>query len=257
MKSRAATKTSQRPWHPTDCRARLIAQIAGLSLTLSLVDCQRTQLSDGLTDRQDCSACHGSASNAAPPKAVSGAVSTTEIAVGAHQAHLVEARIAGPVACSECHVVPADNLTHPDLLGRPASVSFGSLATSSNTAPTWDRASARCSNTYCHGATLYGAETRLAPIWTKVDGSQRGCSACHGNPPGGTHTTSTACEACHGAVAGPSGTIKNPARHVNGVVDFNDDTTAWIPRAAPALRLTRYVSHPHHPREIRTGLLPW
>jgi predicted CxxxxCH...CXXCH cytochrome family protein len=209
-------------------RTRVVPWFLAFTVAFATLGCERSRLGDGLTETQDCSSCHGSTGNSAPPVAVNGSSSTTEIGVGAHQIHLMGSSISGPVACSECHRVPTDMLTHPDLLARPAPVVFGSRASLNGAAPVWDRASVSCNNTYCHGATLSGATMRPAPIWTKVDGSQRNCMSCHGYPPAGTHPSSAACDAtgCHGDVAGPSGTIKNPARHVDGLVDISR-TTAW------------------------------
>lgn len=56
----------------------------------------------------DCSVCHGSQANAAPPVDVSGNSATTETGVGAHQSHLGPSSWRAEISCSECHVVPAD-----------------------------------------------------------------------------------------------------------------------------------------------------
>ncbi len=146
--------------------------------------------------------------------------STTDIGVGAHQAHLVAGQVAAPVACNECHQVPTDLLTHPDPLGRPAAVIFGTKASLHGAAPVWDRASASCANTYCHGAMLSGAADRPNPIWTKVDDSQLSCSSCHGYPPAGNHPNSGDCYACHGDVVNPDETIKDLTLHIDGTVEF-------------------------------------
>jgi predicted CxxxxCH...CXXCH cytochrome family protein len=201
--------------------------------------CERSSLTDGMPDTLDCSSCHGNAGNPAPPKAVNGSSSTTDIGVGAHAAHLAGNNIAGPIACVECHPMPTNLLTHPALDPRPANVVFGSLSTHDGALPTWERTSVTCRNTYCHGSTLSGAETRLSPIWTKVDGSQRSCFSCHGFPPAGDHPASILCETCHGDVAGPGGTIKTPARHVDGVLDFGTATS----RVQRGKGFVRYALH--------------
>jgi predicted CxxxxCH...CXXCH cytochrome family protein len=189
-------------------------------LSFASASCERSALSDGLPATQDCSTCHGSNVNAAPPKAVNGSSSTTDIGVGAHQAHLIAGKVAGPVACNECHRVPTDLLTHPDPLGRPAAVIFGSKARLHRAAPVWDRASASCAHTYCHGAMLSGAADRPSPIWTQVNGKQLGCNFCHGYPPAGNHPNSEDCNACHGDVVNSDGTIKNLNLHIDGEVQF-------------------------------------
>jgi predicted CxxxxCH...CXXCH cytochrome family protein len=183
--------------------------------------CQRRPLTDGLPANLDCSGCHGGPSNAAPPRAVGGATSTTHVGVGAHQAHLNAKQVSHPVACAECHVVPTvmDGDEHPDPLGRPAAMSFGPLAQTSSASPTWERTTRTCANTYCHGATLRGGSTRPGPRWTKVDGSALKCDACHGNPPGGDHPSDQNCEVCHGAVVGPGGVILSKELHINGKVE--------------------------------------
>ena len=84
-----------------------------------------------------------------------------------------------------------------------------------------------------------GQKTRLSPIWTKVDGSQRSCFSCHGFPPAGDHPASILCETCHGDVAGPGGTIKTPARHIDGVLDFGTATS----RVQGGKGFIRYALH--------------
>jgi predicted CxxxxCH...CXXCH cytochrome family protein len=188
-------------------------------VALAATGCNRNLLGDGLPDTLDCSACHGSRQNAAPPRAIDGSVETSHLGVGAHQAHLRDGGISTPVPCAECHEVPADMLDHPNPGGGPAAVVFGPLSTSQAAAPVWNRVTARCENTYCHGATLSGADKRPAPRWTRVDGSQSRCTACHGNPPSGSHPPGDACEACHGAVVGAGQKIVSPARHIDGKLD--------------------------------------
>ena len=202
-----------------------LAALSALAAPFALTSCERAPLSDGLPERMDCSACHGSADNAAPPRGLQGATSTTEIGVGAHQAHMVGSGIAAPVACTECHVVPMDLLTHPDPMGGETEVVFGPKAQLKGAAPVWDRMTTSCAGSYCHGATLPEAETRLPPLWTQVDGSYAACTACHGNPPGGSHPAESACENCHGAVMAPGGVIKAPELHVDGNVNLGDTAT--------------------------------
>jgi predicted CxxxxCH...CXXCH cytochrome family protein len=187
---------------------------------LVLSGCQRTTFADGLPNRLDCSGCHGGSENAAPPRAVRGDTSTTNLAVGAHQAHLRKGDLGKPVLCEACHVVPTvmDGTTHPDPQGRPAPVVFAGLARADQAIPTWDRARGECSNTYCHGGTLRGAGSRQAPVWTRVDGSQNKCVSCHGNPPADGHPDDSKCETCHGDVVNQDGVIINPALHVDGLI---------------------------------------
>jgi predicted CxxxxCH...CXXCH cytochrome family protein len=211
--------------------------------------CERRLLPDGFPETLDCSSCHGSKKSMAPPKAVNGSTSTSEVGVGAHQAHVLDNRVARAIACAECHPMPSDMQRHPDPKGGRAHVVFGALAGQGGGKPTWELNQARCANTYCHGATLRGAETRSAPVWTRVNGSQATCTSCHGNPPGGTHPTGP-CETCHGAVVGPGGLIVNPALHVNGKIEVSsscavchgaggsDPVDGKDPRAAPPKAVT-------------------
>ena len=208
---------------------------AGMLLLCGL-GCQRHPLGDGLPAKMDCSSCHGGPDNAAPPRAVNGATSTADIRIGAHQSHMKAGQVSHPVACEECHVVPTLTNTpdHPDPLSRPAAVSFGTLAKTSQASPAWDRTKATCANSYCHGATLWGGDTRPAPHWTKVDGSQLKCDACHSNPPGDSshavHTDYT-CDTCHGSVVAANATILNPDLHVNGHIDVAMSIGTWDPAA--------------------------
>lgn len=198
---------------------RGLAVVAVWSL-LAGAGCQRSPLVDGLPANIDCTGCHGEKGDPTPPPAVDGTTSTQSIGVGAHQAHMRGSGLAGPVACVECHILPAaaDGTLHPDPWGRPAAVDFGVLATQAPAQPAWKRETRTCAGTYCHGATLRGGDERPAPVWTRVDGSQVKCDSCHGNPPVATHPQSSECEACHGQVVGKGGTFKEPRLHVDGII---------------------------------------
>ncbi len=206
--------------HESKKTRRRLPLLATLLLTLTPAGCERSALSDGLPATQDCSTCHGSSVNAAPPKAVNGSVSTAYIGVGAHQAHLLANSITLPVACDECHHLPTDLLSHPDPLGRPAAVDFGIRASLHGATPVWDRTTASCSNVYCHGAQLSGAADRPVPIWTQVAGKQPSCTFCHGDPPAGNHPNLSDCYTCHGDVVSPNETITNLSLHIDGNVQF-------------------------------------
>ena len=81
---------------------------------LSLAACSRSPLSDGLPANIDCTGCHGQNNDPTPPPAVDGTSSTEHIGVGAHLAHMRGSELAGPVACTECHILPpAANGTPP------------------------------------------------------------------------------------------------------------------------------------------------
>ncbi len=179
-----------------------------------------------------CTACHGDSSRAAaiapaPPRDTKGNTSTTALGVGAHQAHLVAGPLGGPIACGECHVVPGDT-TH-SAATTPPPVTFGSLARTDGAAPSWNRTSATCASTYCHGGTLSGG-TDTTPQWTKVDGTQAACGTCHGRPPStGRHGDhgGRSCGDCHGGSYTQS--AADPSRHVNGTVEIGNRITSWNP----------------------------
>jgi predicted CxxxxCH...CXXCH cytochrome family protein len=195
----------------------------GLVLTLlplALAACTRSPLADGLPDRVDCTGCHGQNDDPTPPPAVDGTFDPRHIGVGAHLPHMRGSELAGPVACTECHVLPpaANGTDHPDPLGLPALVVFGPLAGQEPASPVWNREARTCTGTYCHGVTLRGGNERPAPVWTRVDGSQKKCDSCHGNPPGDTHPQMEECELCHGEVVDPEEVIKTPGLHVDGII---------------------------------------
>ncbi len=157
-----------------------------------------------------CTTCHGQ-----PP------------ATGAHAAHNGASQTARVLQCVECHTTPSlltdaghIYLSDGRLDASPAEVTFGALAALTPTgntraaAPSWDRT--RCSNVYCHGATLGdGRAASTAPAW--VAGTL-GCTSCHGAPPA-SHTTTLPCAACHSQVVAGSTTIRSSTLHINGIVE--------------------------------------
>jgi len=171
-----------------------------------------------------CSTCHGSESNDAPPKSVSGSNDTSTVEVGAHQPHLADSNLRRALKCEDCHVVPEtiNDATHMDT--PPAEVTFGSLAKTDGADPSWDRNAATCSNTYCHGATLDGGTT-TTPKWTDLSGSQAVCGTCHGLPPGGTHDPSDKCVDCHPATV-DSNLILDIDKHMDGTVQYTTATAS-------------------------------
>ncbi|HEX8910661.1 MAG TPA: CxxxxCH/CxxCH domain-containing protein [Anaeromyxobacteraceae bacterium] len=177
-----------------------------------------------------CTRCHGdpASGNAAPPRSVAGLVDTALLGVGAHQAHLAAGPLRGPVACAECHVVPA-TVDAPGHMGKAyAAVTFGALATAGGAAASWDRVGATCT-TYCHGVTLSGG-TNVAPRWTQVDGTQAACGTCHGTPPGtGQHQRSEhlkPCGVCHTGYSTTSTTSVNAAVHLDGAREVGGASTS-------------------------------
>jgi predicted CxxxxCH...CXXCH cytochrome family protein len=200
----------------------------------------------------NCVACHGDTSRILPPGASSvvkaappvdrkGRSDTLLPSVGAHQAHLLPgaAAIASPIACGECHVVPAD-LSHVGPAAySPAKLAWGPLASSASAVPAYNPLSVTCTN-YCHGQTLAAGGTNTAPVWTRVDGTQAACGTCHASPPSDLpHTLHAAptqlhfpCSACHpqGYAIDAVGPAAVPL-HVNGVRNLNAALPGWNPAA--------------------------
>lgn len=211
-------------------RSALVA--IGLISVAALSACGSSRkLSD---ERPLCERCHGGASgNQAPPRAVDGATATTDPGVGAHQAHVVAGRLRGPIPCGECHVVPANMEQHEAgiaaiVAGTAQRVVFGALAAQGATGAAFDATGTqRCSNTYCHGATLNHGGSNHAPKWTVVDAghTEAACGTCHfeaGEPfPPGHPTGDTNCNACHPESVLPGNTAINLAggKHMNGAID--------------------------------------
>jgi predicted CxxxxCH...CXXCH cytochrome family protein len=155
------------------------------------------------------------------------ATATGARGVGAHAGHLTGTTWrSAPIACRECHAVPAANDTS-HITGTPV-VAFGALARTAWSGqpainPVWNGAGGAadltCSSTYCHGAFPGG--NSAAPTWATP--SAVGCGSCHGIPPqfqtdGVTpHPANSACGACHGG-SYTSSTV-DKALHMNGKLD--------------------------------------
>jgi predicted CxxxxCH...CXXCH cytochrome family protein len=211
-------------------------------------------------DRPLCQRCHGGASgNEAPPRAIDGATATTAAGVGAHQAHLTAGRLRGPIACADCHVVPADMSAHEARIaaiaaGTATRLTWGTLATTDGSTPVFalDATSTpRCSSTYCHGGSMGHGGSIKAPAWTVVDGTQAACGTCHGNPPPGHLASSTQCSSCHAGTVNADGSIKFAADgtslHMNGTHELPAGGGCTGCHAAPpatGAHLAHVVSEP-------------
>ncbi|HEX9049217.1 MAG TPA: CxxxxCH/CxxCH domain-containing protein [Anaeromyxobacter sp.] len=179
----------------------------------------------------NCTMCHGDVADGtgAPPKTTWGN-GADAVRVGAHRSHVNAANnVALPIACTTCHPAHRDALEPGHIAGTTAVLKFDALATPPvGPAPVWDRTTATCATTYCHGATLNGG-TLTKPTWTTVDGSQEACGTCHGYPPyTGRHLQHVVsyglrCWVCHQRVAPAQFT---PALHVNGRPDLDPSPTA-------------------------------
>lgn len=159
-----------------------------------------------------CGACHGSGASPWP-------------STFAHPAHQ-NPTITTPVACSDCHIVPATVLS-PGHLDGVVHVDFSGRATERGAMPVWNGTS--CTNTACHGANLPAAPA-VTPVWTDPSGAAAACGACHGIPPTAEHTTATDCSQsyCHGTEvtitsAGlPLISTVGLTLHINGIINSGD-----------------------------------
>jgi predicted CxxxxCH...CXXCH cytochrome family protein len=159
--------------------------------------------------------CHGGELSNAPPTSLSGATETTAVGIGAHQAHLDPASTwHRPIACADCHRVPEEVSSpgHVDDGDRTAELTFGMIA---GPGAAWNGTTC---TTACHGSAAYGG-TAPTPQWTRVDGTQATCGSCHGTPPPAPHPTDTNCAACHPTMEEGALAFRDPASHINGVVD--------------------------------------
>jgi predicted CxxxxCH...CXXCH cytochrome family protein len=213
------------------CHGAVIASFTpGDPPTVTWADAQRHI--DGTVDvvgGGTCTSCHGNASagNAAPPVGTHGETQTSQAAVGAHQQHLGTSSWHRDGQCVDCHVVP----TATAHANGQVDFAWGAPANADGASPAFVAAGTTCTNVYCHGSTLLGANSggtvSRTPVWTTVDGTFDACgTTCHTNPPGGTHPQNTQCQVCHGHVIAaytpgspPSVTWANAQLHVDGTVN--------------------------------------
>lgn len=232
------------------------APLVGWSVACVLAACTEYRLGYGVSDIADsryCLYCHGGAGEMTAFRDTTGREGVNHRGVGAHQAHVGDPLLSEPIGCETCHVVPirADDPGHMDS-ALPAEVVFSGLARASGAEPVvWtldsdgatdiESASVRCSNVYCHGATLAGGRA-TSPLWNgppKVLADFSSCDACHGlPPPNGRHSSAfeqhgfmgTNCSYCHqGVVEATTPRIAEPKRHVNGRLDVTLSSGTWEP----------------------------
>jgi predicted CxxxxCH...CXXCH cytochrome family protein len=212
----------------------LKCHVASGTATVTTVRCSDCH---GAGWETNCTMCHGGTDNAtgappvvtwayrAPAQAAEAALRT-----GAHTSHLeATLGLSSPIACGECHVVPANAFSAGHIDGPTATLTWGALATHGGVSPSWTRGSASCSASYCHGNFTNG-KTGNAPVWTGT--SQAACGTCHNVPPTsgttingvGAHTwhvvaaagPNLGCGTCH---TGYTAASVVAATHVNGTVD--------------------------------------
>ena len=214
--------------------SRGLAAAALAASVLSMSACGEARHAS--TSPGGCTACHGGAGNltGAPPWDVSGRTDTAEITVGAHDSHVQAGLLAAAIPCSECH--PDPRLASTVHGNHTVNVVFGPLA-AQGASPGWDAATATCSATYCHGATLGGGINK-APVWTAVGQGQAACGTCHGIPPPAPHLAvpndPAACFACHPDTVDSSGAIVTGGRHLDGQVEVSAAHPAsWLDPVSP------------------------
>ncbi len=189
---------------------------------------------------ENCGTCHGNSDHANPPRALNGDTSSTYIGVGMHFYHLQQTKYSAPVNCNECHTCISE-FTDPNHLGTNpdgvAEINFGPLANDTLGGgivpnPTWDKNTATCSNSYCHG-TFKEGNVNAAGVWTNPHSVV--CGSCHGDPNTGNPTPRTnnvftpphysfmtinSCYICHGSVINGQGVMVDKNKHVNGEINY-------------------------------------
>jgi predicted CxxxxCH...CXXCH cytochrome family protein len=220
------------------CHGAALDGVGG-SATTSCASCH------GAAWTTNCTMCHGGTADAtgAPPRTTwgNGADATR---VGAHARHLAGSASAPAVACGTCHVVPADALSPGHIDGPTAQVTLTGLAAAGGAEPRFDRPSATCATTYCHGGyqgtytySVYDwgagvltstsvtyAGSGASPSWT---GGAMTCGSCHGAPPAGywhdpRHGgggAASACSLCHPGVNAAGTGFADSSRHLDGRLD--------------------------------------
>ena len=234
-------------WDMRPCRSCHGQNYAGGAVGVSCLTCHTKP-----GGPENCTTCHGGI-NPAPPSDVYGDTATVARGVGAHQVHLVGPRefSSASIACSDCHKVPATvyEAGHVDS-PLPAEVAITSALAKTPSggvtpSPTYDQATGKCSNTYCHGNfrlpkrgtsnDFVYADTILvgnsaAPVWNAGQ-PEAACGTCHGSttsqgpsivPKGHNYSAITGCGAspCHSGVVDATGKIMDRTKHINGKVNL-------------------------------------
>ena len=195
---------------------RLIRPSRALLLALPLLAAACSVARNADTANQGaCTTCHGGTldQTGAPPRDLHGGTDPALVGVGAHARHL-----AAGVACSSCHVVPTRFGTPGHGDGR-VQVTFAGQAVMGGASPSWDRATATCSNVYCHGATFTGASVGAspAPVWNGGALAGGACGGCHAAKPRGHGAFApTDCAQCHPGTVDASGALVRGGQHLDG-----------------------------------------
>jgi predicted CxxxxCH...CXXCH cytochrome family protein len=226
--------------------AALTSHINGTT-TLIVVGCtrchgDRTDLTSTPTTNLVASAPgEGNVLASADITGATNAITPRSPGLGAHVAHLSSTTYRSvPLACTECHAVPALNDTSHatgvaptggaratlvwGALARGAGSSLGGAVTPSyagSTSAAGGTTAGNCTSTYCHGQFTNGNSPVVS--WTATAGLT--CNSCHGvgngvaaTVPRGTHQqVNSACGDCH---PGYTTTTVNKATHIDGSLNL-------------------------------------
>lgn len=236
-------------------------------LTLGLQECLKCHgddLTGGISEvscfechgggQDNCVACHGGLrdNTGAPPHGLRGEIDFSTRAVGAHEAHTVDATIFTGMECVACHIVPdvSWDSAHFDysLFGAPEAIDSIAEVTwnTVDTTVMWNRRANSCFNSYCHG-NFTGGFISNTPYWIGTD--QAACGSCHdvGSNPGfidrlhSSHAGSEiGCEQCHATVVDANVEVIGPQFHVDGLnsIEFPVDSGGvFIDRTCSELSL--------------------
>lgn len=246
-------------WDMRPCRTCHGISYDGGKVGVSCKDCHT-----GTGGPEGCATCHGSV-NPAPPRDLGRNTARSARGVGAHQIHVAGSTISGAMFCDECHTTPGDIYTasHMDatagaevlfngpvahtVTNEPATIDYDPQLPSYTPSPSYDPATLKCSNVYCHGYFKNGNQTFapvFTPTWNDTTVASGACGTCHGNvnapldtlgtryvprttAQGGSHPNVAAlgirCVVCHADVIDANFRIINPLKHINGKLNVFDE----------------------------------
>lgn len=223
-----------------DCEARFLKtelHAAGI-MAVGHPDFHGTLVRENLYDLDACRQCHGEdltgggaeASCISCHPAGPDDCSTCHADLqdqGAHRIHIVGGALQRPATCQTCHLMPTTLLSPGHVLTRegaldppPVEVTLSLDAIGpgpEDAAPTFDPATQRCNNVYCHGGTFTDtAAQQSAPLWTGQGPLQ--CNNCHGQPP--SEHPGQDCVRCHLPAVTADNQIADLALHLDRTVQL-------------------------------------
>lgn len=193
----------------------------------------------------DCTGCHGMPPLQDTSGGPLGYAKTSQYDYSASQAYKDESK-SGHLAhaaktpysfsCYECH----GGNTHGNGNFQQVFINTdGTMAATGGALPTYNTSQGTCSSTYCHsnGAPAGSTTSYKSPAWANAKGSIIGtageCNACHDAAPatnahGGHLTFGFECSICHAATVNGNSSIRDIAKHVNGIKEVMFSGTATI-----------------------------